>query len=149
MNTTLGPLMILPKGTRMNQRRYTEEVLKPHFMPFYNKMRRKYRKEVVMQEDGAKYHFAPILTAYKDSHKVQRLDWPPQSPDLSPIENLWKQLKDRISARRHRIRIIQEMEVALQQEWAKLGEEMLDKLMESMPRRINQMLQNKGGSTKY
>jgi DDE superfamily endonuclease len=113
IDTTLGPLMILPKGTRMNQRRYTEEVLKPHFMPFYNKMRRKHRKEVVMQEDGAKYHFTPIPTAYKDSHKVQRLDWPPQSPDLSLIKNLWKRLKDRISARRHRIRSIKEMEIAL------------------------------------
>jgi hypothetical protein len=90
MDTILGPLIILLKETRMNQRRYTEEVLKPHFVPFYNKMRRKHRKEVVMQKDGAKYHFAPILTAYKDFYKVQRLNWPPQSPDLSPIKNLWK-----------------------------------------------------------
>jgi len=149
MDTTLGPLVILPKGARMNQTRYTEEILKPHFVPFYKKMRRKYGREVVMQEDGAKYHFAPIPAAYKESHKVQRLDWPPQSPDLSPIENLWKQLKDRISARKHRIRSIQEMEIALQQEWAKIEEEVLERLMESMPNRINLMLANKGGSIKY
>jgi hypothetical protein len=76
MDITLGPLVILLKSTRMNQRRYTEEVLKPHFVPFYNKIRRKHGKKVVMQEDGAKYHFAPIPAAYKNSHKVQRLDWP-------------------------------------------------------------------------
>jgi hypothetical protein len=58
-------------------------------------------------------------------------------------------LKDRISARRHRIRSLEEMEIALQQEWAKLEEEILDGLMESMPKRINEMLNNKGGSTKY
>jgi hypothetical protein len=46
-------------------------------MPFYKKMRRKYRKEVVMQEDRAKYYFRKMATAYKDFHKVQRLDWPP------------------------------------------------------------------------
>jgi hypothetical protein len=80
---------------------------------------------------------------------VQRLVWPPQSPDLSPIENLWKRLKDRISARRHRIRNIKEIEIALQQEWAKLKEEILNGLMESMPKRINEILKNKGGSTKY
>src|SRR5947207_8959490 len=112
-------------------------------------MRRKYGKEVVMQEDGAKYHFAPIPAKYKDSSNIKRLEWPPQSPDLSPIENLWKRLKDKISERRHRIRTIQEMEVALQQEWAKIEEDFLDKLMDSMPRRIKQMLQNKGGSIKY
>jgi hypothetical protein len=58
-------------------------------------------------------------------------------------------LKDRISARRHRIRSIEEMEIALQQEWAKIEEETLDGLMESMPKRMNEMLKNKGGSTKY
>jgi transposase len=145
----LGPLVILPKGSRMNQTRYTEEVLKPHFVPFYKKMARKYGKDVVIQEDGAKYHFATKPTAYNDLHKVRRLWWPPQSPDLSPIENLWKQLKDAISARRHRIRSIVEMEVALKQEWARITEETLEKLVDSMPRRIKQMLKNKGGSIKY
>jgi hypothetical protein len=74
MDTNLGPLVILLKRARMNQRRYTEEILKPYFVPFYKKIRSKYRKEVVMQEDEAKYHFTPIPAAYKNSHKVQRLD---------------------------------------------------------------------------
>ena len=112
-------------------------------------MRRKYGKEVLMQEDGAKYHFAPIPTAYKNLHKVIRLLWPAQSPDLSPIENLWKQLKDAISARRHRIRTIEEMEYALKQEGAKFSKETLAKLIKSMPRRIEEMLKRKGELTKY
>jgi hypothetical protein len=102
-----------------------------------------------MQEDGAKYHFAKIPTANKDLHKVRRLDWPPQSPDLSPIENLWKQLKNAISARRHRIRTTEEMEVALRREWTKIQKESLEKLMESMPKWIAQMLKNKGGVIEY
>ena len=58
-------------------------------------------------------------------------------------------MKDRIYSRRYRIRSIEEMEIALQQEWVKIEEEILDGLMESMPKRIDQMLKNKGGSTKY
>ena len=58
-------------------------------------------------------------------------------------------MKDRISARRHRIRSIEETEIALQQEWAKIEEEILDGLIESIPKRIDQILKNKGGSTKY
>jgi hypothetical protein len=77
--------------------------------------------------------------------RVQRLDWLPQSLDLSPTENSRKQLKDRISARRHGIRTIEEMEIALQQEWAKIEAETPDKLTESMPARIDQMLKSKGG----
>jgi hypothetical protein len=41
------------------------------------------------------------------------------------------------------------MEVALRQEWAKIQEEALDSLMESMPKRMKEMLKKKGGSTHY
>jgi hypothetical protein len=58
-------------------------------------------------------------------------------------------LKYRISAQRHRIRSIEEMEIALQQEWAKIEEEILDGFTESTPKRMNEMLKNNGGSTKY
>jgi hypothetical protein len=58
-------------------------------------------------------------------------------------------LKDRISARRHRIKSIEEMEIALQNNWAKLEKEILDGLMESMPKRIDEMLKNKEGSIRY
>jgi DDE superfamily endonuclease len=116
MEHKLGPLVILPKGARINQTQYTELVLKPHFVPFYRKMRRKYGPEVVIQEDGAKYHFASVAAKYKAGQKVKCMPWPAQSPNLSPIENIWKYLKDRIARRRHRIRSIEEMKAALRQE---------------------------------
>jgi transposase len=64
------------------------------------------------------------------------MPWPVKSPDLSLIENIWKYLKDRIARRRHRIRSIEEIEAALRQEWAKIEPKFLEKLMESMPKRI-------------
>jgi hypothetical protein len=45
-------------------------------------------------------------------------------------------LKDAISARKYRIRIIKEMEYILRQEWDKIRKEILAILMENMPRRI-------------
>ena len=112
-------------------------------------MTRKYGKEVVMQEDGAGYHHTKMLLAFKARMKVKVLTWPPQSPDLSPIENVWKQIKDRIARRRHCIRTIEEMEAALRYEWANIGEELLLTLVESMPKRLAEMKNNKGGSTHY
>jgi hypothetical protein len=72
----MGPLVILRKGARMNQHRYTNEVLKPAFVPFYKKMVRKYGKDVVIQEDRAKYHHAKIPTVFKTKEGVICLKWP-------------------------------------------------------------------------
>ena len=43
--------MILPKGQRINAKRYLETV-KEHFVLFYKRIIKKYRKGVVMQEDN-------------------------------------------------------------------------------------------------
>jgi len=40
------------------------------------------------QDDGAPCHRANIVTQWKQEHNMECLNWPPQSPDLNPIENL-------------------------------------------------------------
>jgi hypothetical protein len=44
----------------MNGKNHIKEILKLHFMPFCKKMTRKYGREAVMQENGAKYHHKKI-----------------------------------------------------------------------------------------
>ncbi len=43
----------------------------------------------IFQQDNAPAHTSRITTAYLDSTNLRLLEWPPQSPDLSPIENAW------------------------------------------------------------
>ena len=43
------------------------------------------------------------------------LDLPPESPDLSPIENLWNYLKDRLSDKQ--LKNLDELFTALKVEW--------------------------------
>lgn len=43
----MGPLYVLPKGQNMTAKRY-HYVLQRHFIPFYNRMRRKYGNQVVI-----------------------------------------------------------------------------------------------------
>jgi transposase len=109
----MGPLYMLPEGENMTAKQY-KYVLQRLFIPFYERMRAKYSNEVVMQEDNAPWHTAKIITKYLKNKKVRQMNWPPQSPDLNLIENLWKYIKDIISKRRHEIRNTKDMRLTLQ-----------------------------------
>ena len=73
----------------------------------------------------------------------------PQSPDLTLIENLWKQIKGRIGNRKHRAKNVAEMEQALHEIWPQIMPKSLLTLCDSMQRRLGAVIKNKGGSTKY
>ena len=107
----------------MTAAQYLEEIVKPLFVPFWRKMQRKYgtrNSPVYMQQDNHSVHSAKLIKKYLTRMKVKVLPWPPTSPDLAPIENLWKQDKVRISGRRHRIRTVKEMGDAIVSEWSKI-----------------------------
>ncbi len=51
--------------------------------------------------------------------RVRVLDWPACSPDLSPIENVWRILKRKM--RQRRPRTVAHLKTCLQEEWDKMG----------------------------
>ena len=53
-----------------------------------------------LQQDGARAHTAQDTRAFMARNGVHLLEnWPPRSPDLSPIENLWALLQVNVSRR--------------------------------------------------
>ncbi|RYP20116.1 hypothetical protein DL765_002958 [Monosporascus sp. GIB2] len=78
--------------------RYREEVLKPLYLPFLEGLRAKYpHLRFVAQEDNAPSHASRWCRQVWEKAGVERLEWPPNSPDLNAIEPPWGCLKRSIS----------------------------------------------------
>jgi len=48
------------------------------------------------QDDGAPCHRSRRVAEWKAENNLRCLSWPPQSPDLTPIENVWQDVKLRL-----------------------------------------------------
>ncbi len=66
--------------------------------------------------DGASYHISKFTTKFCHVAGLLGMNWPPQSTDLNPMENLWRIIKIKVSGRRHQVRTVEELKVAIQDE---------------------------------
>ena len=57
----------------------------------------KIHESKIFMHDGAPCRKTKVVTSYLKNEKVEVLPWPGNSPDLNPIENLWKTLKNKIA----------------------------------------------------
>jgi len=67
------------------------------YLEFLERLLARYCRPVILIEDGAKYHFSPLVNEYKDrmrsEGRLYTYKLPSYSPDYNPIEKLWKKTK--------------------------------------------------------
>lgn len=99
------------------------------------------------QQDNDPKHTAHITKLWLLYNVRRQLKTPPQSPDLNPIENLWYLLD--LQVRKRKVSNKTQLKQVLSEEWLKITNETTKKLVESMPRRLQAVIDNNGMHTKY
>ncbi len=96
-------------------------------------------------------HKAQIISDWFLEHENEftLLKWPPQSPDLNPIEHLWDVVEWEIHIMDVQPTNLQQLCDAIMSILTKVSEECFQHLVESMPRIIKAVLKAKGGPARY
>ncbi|KAI4888034.1 hypothetical protein NFI96_008037 [Prochilodus magdalenae] len=102
------------QGT-MNSLQY-QEILEENVMESVTNLR--LGRRWTFQQDNDPKHTSKSTRAWLNMKGWNILEWPSQSPDLNPIENLWWDLKKAVAVRKPKN--VTELEAFAHEEWAKI-----------------------------
>lgn len=139
-----GPGMLHKVEGRMNALQY-QEILEESLLPSVEKL--KMGRRWILQQDNDPKHKAKSTEKWFQKKKVKVLPWPSQSPDLNLIENLWIDLKRAVHKRRPSNLV--ELEAICHEEWSNIEPARIQKLIKAYPKRLEYVINAKGGNTPY
>ena len=104
---------------------------------------------LIFMQDNAPVHTSLLTREYRKKHGINKIEkWPAQSPDLNPIENVWKVLKTHVQELYHP-KNLNEMQNYLTLAWDDFSAETLKNLILSMPNRMKLVVEANGGPIRY
>jgi len=154
----LGPIVFID-GTIWKREYIT--ILKQNLLDYIDVLSADGLQDLVFQQDNARPHIAKVTRDWlKDAtkeHGFTIIEWPPNSPDLNPIENLWSHLKLELHRQYPDTKYLSGSPAVIRgilkhwllKVWWAIGEDVLKRLVESMPQHVRALLATKGWYTEF
>ena len=136
-----GDIFFLKPNTTITSSLYIK-VLESHL----TKTLRRHKVDLFFQ-DRATPHTALRTLKYLRSHGLETVFFPSSSPDLNPIEHGFSFLKSILD--KEKTSSISQLKKAILKHWKKISRDYFLRLSHSMPRRLKEIVKNKGAMTKY
>jgi transposase len=131
----------------LNAKRFTN-ILNTHLLPSADLLFTETpRQQWYFLQDNAPTHTARITKKWLHDHGITCIDFPPYSPDLNPIENLWQNIENRVE--QGESKTVDELQNVLAEEWSNTPTELLQKLAHSMSQRCRDVIEMNGDHTRH
>lgn len=102
----------------------------------------------IFQHDNDPKHTSRATKQFLADQALTVMDWPPQSPDLNPIENLWEIL-DHHRNQSRRPSGDNQLWQDCKEAWAKITPDLCARIVATMPERMAAVIKSKGCATKW
>jgi hypothetical protein len=135
-------------GKGIDSWRYIKYVDRPILWPTCKKLLEE-DPEFVLMEDNAPGHDCWYTKSEREKAGITaKVDWPPNSPDFNPIEQIWMLMKSRIQTRRgaERVTTLSRMKKDLQEEWDRITIEEINKEISRLPTVMARCIAVNGGN---
>ena len=105
-------------------------------------------EKMIFQQDNARAHSAQSTLHFLEESGVQTLDWPANSPDLNPIEEVWAHVAQRVRSY-GQPRTVAQLWQWVQSEWQRTPIDYVRSIIRSIPARLQEVIANNGDYTHY
>ena len=108
----------MPIDGTMNAQVYLRDIPQPVVTP----IDQNHDADFILVDDNARPHRARIVEEYLHEATIERMEWPPFSPDMNPIEHAWDMLHRAVQSRPNVPTTAQELRVAAVEQWRNLDQ---------------------------